>query len=288
MAKNAGLTLTEEDVSTIVSGPGQTIGAVVIRSKKGPLNSRFLATSTKRFREKYGDEEPGYYGHYTALAALQEGPVYILRTADADDNPLYGGALFQDEAATALNAALSTGVSDPATYTFTGGEVLLITADNPGLWGNSVKVILTQSATDTEVFTIDVYYPDADGNYTLVESWDVSRVILKKDGYGKSMYVEDVINDNSDYIRVKDNTAIAGTVLPKEQGRRLLSRGGREQAERDLWDQAGLRCAPRPGEHDQLRDGDHEPERAEPDGSELLRDVLPVGQGYGRDEQQAP
>ena len=74
MAKNAGLTLKEADISTIVTGPGGTFGAIVIDSDKGPLNERRLITSTKQFRAVYGSEAPGKLGHYSALAALQQGP----------------------------------------------------------------------------------------------------------------------------------------------------------------------------------------------------------------------
>ena len=62
MAKAPGVELKETDLSTIVSGDSLTIGAIVIWSKKGPFEERVLVTSTKRFRELFGNEEPGEDG----------------------------------------------------------------------------------------------------------------------------------------------------------------------------------------------------------------------------------
>lgn len=221
MAKAPGVELKETDLSTIVSGGSPTIGAIVIWSKKGPFEERTLVTSTKRFRELFGNEEPGMYGHYSALAALQQGPLYVVRTALAADNPLYAGAVFIDADASGYNEALSVGVSDPDSYSFGADDAMLILGANEGGWasdtGTAVKVIVQHSDTDSQVFTIYVYAPDSEGNYTQVEEWECSRVALKVDGYGKSMYVEDVVNGISDYIRVQDNTALDETARPKEQ-----------------------------------------------------------------------
>lgn len=217
MVKNAGLDLRETDLSTVVTGLGDTVGAAVIWSEKGPFEERFFATSTKQFREKYGSEAPGFNGHYSVLAALQQGPVWVVRTALAADNPLFGGATFISEGGTGANAALSTGVADPDAYVFVGDECLLIVGADPGAWNNDLKVTLVHSTVDAEAFTIGVWAPDADGNYVEVESFEVSRVKLKKDGFGKSMYVKDVINGVSQYIRVADNDLVAGTTLPDEQ-----------------------------------------------------------------------
>lgn len=307
MVKNAGTELRETDLSTIVAGPGATIGAAVIWSEKGPFEERFYATSTKRFREKFGAEAPGLLGHYSVIAALQQGPVWVVRTALAGDNPLFGGVSFIENGGTGANAAVAAGVPDPDAYTFTGDECVLIVGADPGAWNNDLKVTLvhhtldasevvgvgngvltnftgilanlpvkpssvTISAVDavdaamvvtddgagalvgdigagantidyvtgafdvdfvaavkdltdvtvvytyaTDVFTIGVWAPDSEGNYVEVESWDVSRVVLKKDGFGKAMYMVDVINGNSDYIYVVDNTLVAEDVPPEEQ-----------------------------------------------------------------------
>lgn len=220
MAKNAGLKLKELDLSTIVTGPGGTFGAIVIDSDKGPYDERRLITSTKQFRAVYGAEAPGKLGHYSALAALQQGPVYVVRTKDNADKPLFGGVLIDSDAGGG-NVALAAGVADPDAYDFTASPLptatLLIVGADPGAWNNDLKVEIIDGAVGSNVFTISVQAPDADGNYSEVESWDVSRVQLQKDGFGKAQYVMDVINGNSSYIYVVDNTDVAEATLPDAQ-----------------------------------------------------------------------
>jgi hypothetical protein len=226
MAKAPGLDFEERDQSTVVVASGDTVGALVLWAKRGPFQQRFYATHTKLFRDTYGNEEPGMNGHYTALAALQECPVWCLRTAKAGEEPEYGGIVVMDVDATLPNEAFSSGIKELDDYTFGPDEAMIITGDNQGEWNDAIKVAIEHSAADVEVFTITVYAPDADGNYREVEEWECSRVQLKKDGYGKSMYIEDVINGNSSYIRVRDNTDIDEDVLPKEQATELQMAGG--------------------------------------------------------------
>ena len=217
MAKNAGLDLRETDLSTIVTGPGGTFGAACIWSEKGPFEERFLATSTKQFREVFGAEKPGLIGHYDVLAALQQGPVYVVRTALGADNPLFGGVTLIEDGGTGANAGVAAGVPDPDAFVYSGDMCMLIVGADPGAWNNNLKGTVVHSTVDAEVFTIAVWAPDSEGNYVEVESFDVSRVQLKKDGFGKSMYMKDVINGKSAYIRVADNSAVAETVRPEEQ-----------------------------------------------------------------------
>jgi len=229
MAKAPGLDFREKDQSTVVLADGDTVGAVVFWAKKGPFQQRFLSDNTKLFRDTYGNEEPGMYGHYTAIAALQECPVWCLRTAKAGEEPEYGGIAFMDVDSTLPNEQLSVGIKVLENYTFDADEVLLFVGDNQGLWNNGIKMTLEYDTADAEVFIIKVYIADADGNYSQAgDDYSCSRVQLKKDGYGKSMYVEDVLNGNQPYIRVRDNTDIDEDVMPKEQTAQLQMTAGED------------------------------------------------------------
>lgn len=227
MAKLAGTELRENDQPAVVSRDSVERGAVIFYSEKGELNAAQLITTTKQFREEYGNPVPGRDGMYHAMIMIDQAPVYCCRTGDADDLPLYSGAKFIDEGATAVNEAFAAGIADPDTYTFGADECMIITAKDPGDWGSSTRILLVHDESDAEVFIIQVYAPDSNGNYVQVGGdFECSRNSLKKDGFGKSMYVEDVINDISKYIYVKDNTAIAESVLPKEQTSQLQLAGG--------------------------------------------------------------
>jgi len=108
---------------------------------------------------------------------------------------------------------------------------LQISAVNPGIWNNRIAVI-TENAkdgsdpipTDQYTFTVRVRWQDDDGNWSDVESWKVSRK-HKIDGFGRNLYMEEVINGRSEYIRVADS-AMADTVMPQENAIQVVLVGG--------------------------------------------------------------
>lgn len=98
-----------------------------------------------------------------------------------------------------------------------------ISAENPGLWGNGLKVEVTDVSVADSTFVINVYEV-VDGNDVLVESHLVSRK-HQLDGFGRQQYLEEVINGNSFYIRVYDNLLQADTVLPSAVAATSLAGG---------------------------------------------------------------
>jgi len=96
-------------------------------------------------------------------------------------------------------------------------EIFIIYASNQGVWGDKVGFkIITDPDTVKEpnAFIIEVYRED---NQSIpIESYTVSRVEGHKDGFGRNIYIEDVL-ESSNYIRVRDNAAVDESTLPKEQ-----------------------------------------------------------------------
>lgn len=102
-------------------------------------------------------------------------------------------------------------------------ELFSIFSENPGVWANSLKIeVLDIDAVELE-FTIRVY-ETLDGVDIVRETHRVSRQ-QKLDGFGQSIYLEDVINDNSIYLRVLDNLANVDTVLPDTFGPSFMGGG---------------------------------------------------------------
>ena len=92
-------------------------------------------------------------------------------------------------------------------------ECLLIYGANPGAWNNNISIkISTDIAVvkESDAFIIYVY---KDGS--LVEEWLCSRKSDKKDGYGKNIYINDVLNASS-YVRGLNNVAVDSSILPKD------------------------------------------------------------------------
>lgn len=82
---------------------------------------------------------------------------------------------------------------------FEDRECFLVTNANEGSWGNNLSIAITPSSDYEEAFYILVY-----DNGVLVESYHVTRKLFL-DGFGRQMFLEDVINGKSAYIQVKDN-----------------------------------------------------------------------------------
>jgi len=79
-------------------------------------------------------------------------------------------------------------------------DSFLITGINQGEWNNHISIGIAESKNyPNEGFVVLVYY---DG--VLVEDWEVTKTDFI-DGFGKQLYIEDVINGKSKYITVIDN-----------------------------------------------------------------------------------
>lgn len=169
----------EIDQSFIVPAVANSIGGIVIHSDRGPTGELTLITSHQDFVDYFGKPAPDEPSMYSALAFLGEAQrLYVARAIN--------------------DATLATyDVQDSATSLVT---IFTINAANEGAWGNNITI--TTSAIVNEVFTLTVYE-----NGTEVESFDVSRNTTKLDGFGRSQYIEDVINEQSLYIRVVDTAA---------------------------------------------------------------------------------
>lgn len=225
-----GVYSSEKDISDIVPTIASASAALVGYSAKGSTSDVVLITSDRQFIEEYGEPDPssGHYFHYSALAYLAQGSVlYCVRVVNG---ALYGGVNIMTSTSAESNVAISTGKSSAAFSVSSALQedvAFQIIGRDPGVWNNKIGVLIQNIKdgsdtvpTDQYTFEIVVYYQDEDGNYQLLEKFQVSRK-TKVDGFGKNLYLEDRINGVSNYIRVADNTNIADTVLPQAQATRL-------------------------------------------------------------------
>lgn len=176
---SAGVYPREIDQSFIVPSVANSIGGIVVSSDKGNTGELNLVTSNKEFLDTYGDPVPDNPSMYAALAFLEKG------------NRLLVGRAIRD-------AILATSTVDDVA----GVPVLAFTlnAKNEGAWGNSLTV--STSASVNDVFTLTIKL-----NAVEVESFEVTRNPLAKNGFGQSIFIEDVLNKQSIYVDVVDNAA---------------------------------------------------------------------------------
>ena len=125
---------------------------------------------------------------------------------------------FQFDSAPATSAAINVffvGASNDRLFT--------VAAENPGVWGNSLRVAI-ENIVATE-FTFEIVVSQIiDGSSIELERSKVSRK-HQLDGFARQQYLEDVINGNSIYIRVYDNISKLETVLPQSTSATSLSGG---------------------------------------------------------------
>lgn len=218
-----GVYVREKDLSEIIPNISTTTAALVGYSTKGSTKEIQLITNSQQFINEYGKPVPGQYFHYSALAYLENGnKLYCLRVAN---NALYGGVKIM-KSGSGPNQTLVTGASSPVFQAVSGEDILFyIFAKDPGTWNNNIGIRITNVSSSDYSFNIEVYQKDADGNYQIQESWNVSRK-HQLDGYGKQMYLEDAINGFSNFIVVANDITQADTVLPESQPTTLALGGG--------------------------------------------------------------
>jgi len=181
---SAGVYPREIDQSFIVPSVANSIGGIVIHSLKGNTGEINLVTSNKEFLDTYGDPSPNDISMYAALAFLERGNRLLVARAIND-------------------AVLATSAVDDAQ----GVPVLAFTvnAKNEGVWGNSLTI--STSASVSDIFTLTIKMGG-----TTVEEFEVTRNPLSKNGFGESIYIEDIVNKVSVYVDVVDNAANDWTI----------------------------------------------------------------------------
>lgn len=158
-----------------------SVGAIVINSNKGPTEVTTV-TSRRRFIELYGEPTGDTPSKHCAIRFLLESNrLNVLRVIN-DAEPARR-MIYTDDAETA------------------GNETFEVIAANPGDWGNNIEVRF-EDTTQDDIFRMFIYY-----NGELVESFDVSKDSTKKNGFGRSVYIEDVVNNQSDFVVVEDDTS---------------------------------------------------------------------------------
>lgn len=230
----AGIEINLKDDSSYIPSGASVFAGIAGYFKKGPLVPTLVTSQTQFLRWYAPDEKPkiGYAQEYqSALDYLADADaLWCVRVYNATNPPLYGGLTINlpDTGDSTGYTLLKKGVESPEDYSFQDGEAILITGCNPGEWNNSVYVTYTLNETEglSDAYDLKVYKQKATaGAYELVETHLVSRKTDAVDGYGNNIYIETVVNDNSNYIHVVDNITIssATTVKPLEQQMNLAS-----------------------------------------------------------------
>ena len=243
-----------EDQSTRVVGNTGVYAGIVIKAKKGPVNTPYLVTSQTDLLRVFTPNERIEIGwdmaYYSAYYYLREGNrLWVVRACDLT-TAKYGGCVIKTTDGSA-NEAFATGITDPSddadddasdNYSFDTDDAFIIYGSSVGAWNNDIgiRIITDQAQVKLEnAFIIEVY-KNLSGSAenltgTRVERFTVSLDPTLRNGYGVNCYIENVL-EGSNYIRAEVNDAAieAGKYIPLAQTKILQLKGGEDSASDDL------------------------------------------------------
>ena len=217
----AGVQINLKDESSYIPSGASVFAGIAGDFRKGPLKPT-LVTSQAQFLSWFtpdGKPKIGYAKEYqSALDYLADADaLWVVRAVSSSNPPLYGGLTINKytsgdngEQIGDNYTLLDRGLLDPSDYIFKDNESLLITGCNPGMWNNDVYITYEKNDTDglDDAYDLKVYKKKSTGAFEEVEAHLVSRDVNAIDGYGNNIYIETVVNGNSNYIYVVDNIAL--------------------------------------------------------------------------------
>lgn len=217
---SAGVYPEITDLSQVVEAAGTSVGAAVIESKWGPdgVVTRVTASS---FLDKFGTEGVNH-GHQTVRGFFKRAATaYVVRVVNGAK---YAGATVKATGHGTITA-WATGKTSVTSGDLGAHDLMHVAAVYKGAKGTLAKVKISRVDALTKEFDLEVWTDNLDGVAVLREKFTVTRVEGVKDGYGRSKYVEDVINGKSLYVQVVDNPTVDSATLPTVSGLVVLAGG---------------------------------------------------------------
>ncbi len=206
-----GVYRNETDLSNYLSPSSTSVGATVIRSKKGPIARPVLLTSNQDYIDNFGypvftsgtssadTNTPEFgYGSYASLEFLKESnALYVVRDYDDGDN--FASVVFLPSGSTSATSA--TGIpatADPNvadkidsiytlnTYSDISGKSLLIGAVGPGTDGNNTAVTVQTFSSACDWFNSYDNYTSAVSPSADIINHPIASQVFKINVYRKS------------------------------------------------------------------------------------------------------
>lgn len=204
---HAGVYFQEVDQSQVVeTAAANGVGSVIV-SERGPLDVTVVNTPSQ-FIQKFGQINIGKFG-LTGVQALMDTEAtslsYIKRVVP--DDCKYSTIMYTIEPTSADPVVIQKDGWVQAQYdtpTFAGvNQLMVISVKNPGFWGDNVGFKVSDyDKSAPGFFTIEVY--EKSGGFPIkVETFqDVSWKEDAVNGFGNIAYMQEVVNNSSEYIQI--------------------------------------------------------------------------------------
>lgn len=193
------LNVKEIDKSSTVIGEAGGVGAMVIEASRGPLKPQYISKGQEsRILNLFGNPSPTYPEVWEAIQYNYQDVMYI--SAPYSSDAKLGGVLVHEGGSEGLGAGIAP--ASLSNYSFdSDNEYFVLTSKSPCVdW---LGVIITYTE-ETQLFKITLYEDD-DGTWVKIRDYTVSPIEGKKDGFGKVVFIEDVL-ENDDYLQAVANT----------------------------------------------------------------------------------
>jgi len=210
------LTVDKIDKSSTVIGTEGSVGAMTIRAGKGGATPIFVdAGQEKRIIDLFGKPSVAYPDVWEAIQYNKQSGLWI--SAPYDATALLGGVLVSDAGSAVFGAGEDPSTIEDFTFPLVTDH-FVIAAASP--YVDDLGVLVSYNDTNS-VFTIKLYKDSV-----LIETYDVSLVVGAKDGFGKNIYILDVL-DGDDYIQAVVNPLSAITSFTDDTAEVAFSDGAR-------------------------------------------------------------
>lgn len=201
---SAGVYTAERDNTQRITPLGTSVGAVVGYSDRGPVMERTLTVDNTEFQSYFGIKSPDKgWLHYSAEAFLEESSrLYVTRVVNGAKTGC-GWFTTVDNFVQGREVDKDGGFDwDEVNPVHSAVDVLFIQAHNPGTWNNKIRVVLSPDTSDDEGHRFHVYVYEGDS--TIPVEQFLCTTFYKVEN-GKQLFVEDVINKRSKFIKVQFN-----------------------------------------------------------------------------------
>lgn len=212
--KSAGVYTNEINRGQRLTARATSIGGMVGAAKKGPIGVPTLVTDDTEFFFTFGKKDPRFSkAHYCAEAFLQKANrLYFIRAAR---DTKYGSVVVFTENNFSTTRHIG-GLDAPTDYALGETDIMLVTGIDQGKWNDDLWIEFYPDVDDLsgDAFYLNVYMGEST---VAVESWRCT-CFEKVDESGEQLYVSDVVNQRSKYIRVRfneDHTEFQNTETPR-------------------------------------------------------------------------
>jgi len=212
---------SEYDISQFVGNNPTTVGAMVIRSKRGLLATTFIS-DTGQLMDLYTHTgkslDTSYVEQYAATSFLESEYAGLWVVRAVGNGATFAYIIVNDSASTNATTAPSTGLSlntghnVPVFPAWTGisgtgnNPAFILYAKGPGEYGNSMQVSISNVNATAGTFNMEIDEVMPDGTVNVRFSGLASLNPSAKDGYGNSIFVENLLANNK-YVGGVVNTA---------------------------------------------------------------------------------